>query len=279
MAATLDEILLSHRTGLPVVMGVLNVTPDSFSDGGLYFDPAAAVAQALRMVAEGADAIDIGAESTRPGSDRVDAEEQIRRLRPVLPEVARLDVTVSVDTTLAQVAAFALDAGAEVINDISAGRDDAAMMPLASERGAAVILMHMLGRPKTMQDEPRYDNVVAEVRDFLSERLTAADAAGVPRTRCVVDPGIGFGKRTEHNVALLAGIGELAGLGVPVLVGASRKRFIGAITGEEDPANRLAGSIAAAMAAYERGATIFRVHDVAATRQALQVMRAVRDAR
>ena len=279
MATTLEDILTSHRTGRAVVMGTLNVTPDSFSDGGQYFDPAAAVGGALKMLAEGADIIDIGAESTRPGSDRVCAAEQIRRIEPVLPEVARLDVTVSIDTTLTEVAAFALDAGADIINDVSAGRDDPGILALAARRHAPLILMHMLGQPKTMQEDPHYEDVVAEVRDFLAERLAAAEAAGVPPERCIVDPGIGFGKRLEHNLALLAGVGQLASLGTPVLVGPSRKRFIGELTGQDSPADRVPASVAACLAAYDRGATIFRVHDVGPTRQALRVYQAVRDGR
>ena len=278
MPATLEDILNSPRTRRPIVMGVLNVTPDSFSDGGRFYDPAAAVAQALRMVAEGADAIDAGAESTRPGSDRVSAAEQIRRLEPVLPEVARAGVPVSIDTTLGEVAAFALDAGATIINDVSAGRDDPEMLPLAGERAHALILMHMLGEPKTMQENPAYDDVVAEVRDFLAGRLAAAEAAGMARSRCIVDPGIGFGKKLAHNLALLASVDALAELGVPVLVGPSRKRFIGEIAGAETPDQRLGGSIAACLAAHRRGASIFRVHDVAATVQAFAVARAIRGA-
>ncbi len=279
MPASLDEILTSHKTSQPVVMGILNVTPDSFSDGGEFYDPAAAVAQALRMVAEGADIIDIGPESTRPGSDRVSAAEQIRRIEPVLPEVARMGVTVSIDTTLAEVAEFALDAGAAIINDVSAGRDDPKLLPLAADRDAAVILMHMLGQPKTMQRTPQYDDVVAEVRDFLAERMAAAEAAGVARERLMVDPGVGFGKLLGHNLALLAGMRELVSLGAPVLIGPSRKRFIGELTGEEDPACRLAGGVAACLACYERGATVFRMHDIAAVRQALIVAQALRDRR
>ena len=275
MPATLDEILNSHRTGRAVVVGVLNVTPDSFSDGGDFYDPAAAVAQALCMVAEGADIIDVGAESTRPGSERVSAADQIRRLEPVLPEAAKLDVTVSIDTTLAEVARFALDAGAEMVNDVSAGRDDGELLPLAGRRGAPVVLMHMLGAPKTMQADPSYDDVVAEVRDFLAERLAAAEDAGVPRERCIVDPGIGFGKRLEHNLALLAGVGVLGELGAAVMVGPSRKRFIGELTGQGDPQQRLGGSIAACLLARANGATIFRVHDVGETVQALAVAGAI----
>ena len=275
MGVTLDDILTSHRTGRAVVMGVLNVTPDSFSDGGEFLDPADAEAQARRLVDEGADAIDVGAESTRPGSDRVSAGEQIDRLREVIPAAVACGAVVSIDTTRSEVAAFALDAGAQVINDVSAGRDDPRMFALAAERRAPMILMHMLGEPKGMQVDPRYHDVVAEVRAFLSERIGAAAAAGVDRRRLIVDPGIGFGKRLEHNLALLAGVGELASLGRPVLVGPSRKRFIGELTGEGEPAKRTGGTLAACLAARRRGATIFRVHDVAPLRQALTVASAI----
>jgi dihydropteroate synthase len=278
MSATLEEILHSHRTGRAVVMGILNVTPDSFSDGGAFLHPERAVARARAMLAEGADLIDVGAESTRPGSDRVGPAEQIARLRDVLPAVVAMGTIVSIDTTCSQVAAFALDRGASVINDISAGRDDGGMFALAARRGSAMVLMHMAGNPKTMQDDPHYDDVVAEVRAFLAERLESASAAGVPTERLIVDPGLGFGKRTEHNVALLAGLAELATLGRPVLVGASRKRFIDQVSGAPDPADRLGGSLAACLAARMRGATIFRVHDVAATVQALKVAAAVDNA-
>jgi len=273
--ATLDDILTSHRTRRPIVVGVLNVTPDSFSDGGRFFEPDAAVAHGRAMVAAGADVLDVGAESTRPGSERVDADEQIRRLQTVLPDLVALGVPVSIDTTAAAVAAVALDAGAAIVNDVAAGRDDPALLPLVAERGAPVILMHMLGHPKDMQAAPRYDDVVAEVRDFLAERLDAAVAAGVERERCIVDPGIGFGKTLEHNLALLAHVDALAALGVPVLVGPSRKRFISAIVGDVAPDQRLGGTLAAVCAAYLQGATLFRVHDVAVTRQALAVLEAI----
>jgi dihydropteroate synthase len=271
VGATLDEVLESHRTGRAVVMGVLNVTPDSFSDGGEFFDAATARAHAERMIAEGADIIDVGAESTRPGSDRVSPDEQIARLRDVVPAVCGAGVLVSIDTTSAAVAEFALDAGAAIVNDVSAGRDDDALLPLAGRRGAAVVLMHMLGEPKTMQAAPRYDDVVAEVRQFLSERLSAAASAGVAAERVIVDPGIGFGKLLEHNLLLLVNVEQLAELGRPVLVGPSRKRFIGEITGEAVPARRVWGTLAACLAARRGGATIFRVHDVGALVQALAV--------
>jgi dihydropteroate synthase len=275
MGAALEDILNSHRTGRAIVMGILNVTPDSFSDGGEFFDTERAVAQGRTMVAEGADIVDVGAESTRPGSDRVSGDEQIDRLREVLPRVVDLGVPVSIDTTRSEVAAFALDAGAAIINDVSAGRDDPEMLPLAGSREAPVVLMHMLGAPKTMQLDPHYEDVVAEVREFLSERLTAAASAGVPETRCIVDPGIGFGKRLEHNLALLNGVGELLELGRPVLIGASRKRFIGELTGQPGPAHRLGGTIAASLVAWSCGATIFRVHEVGPMVAALKVAAAL----
>jgi dihydropteroate synthase len=276
MPLALDAILTSHRSGRAVVMGVLNVTPDSFSDGGRFFAPAHALAEARRLAEAGADIIDVGAESTRPGSLRVSAAEQIRRLAPVLPGVCELGPVVSIDTTRAEVAAAALDAGAGIVNDISAGRDDGGMFALAAGRGCGLVLMHMLGQPQTMQQAPHYDDVLAEVAAFLAERVAAAEAAGVSRSRLIIDPGIGFGKGLEHNLALLRGLGALARVGVPVMVGASRKRFIGELTGVADPALRQPGSIAACLAAYERGVTIFRVHDVAAVRQALAVAAAVR---
>lgn len=275
MKATLDEVLSSPQTQQAIVMGVLNVTPDSFSDGGRFLAPDAAAEQARRLAEQGADIIDVGAESTRPGSERVGVGEQIARLEKVLPAAAATGVLVSIDTTRAEVAAFALEAGAAIINDVSAGRDEPSLLSLAAERNAPVVLMHMLGEPKTMQADPRYQDVVAEVRAFLSARLDAAEAAGIDRRRCIVDPGIGFGKRLEHNLALLAGVGALAALGSPVLVGASRKRFIGELTGEAVPANRVGGTVSACVAAWRRGATIFRVHDVGAVVQALTVAEAI----
>lgn len=273
----LDDILASHRTGRPVVMGILNVTPDSFSDGGRFLDPAQAIRRAEEMVAQGAGILDVGAESTRPGSQAVPPEEQIRRLREILPPICRLGACVSIDTVSAEVARFALQAGATIINDISAGGDPA-LLPLAADRGAAVVLMHMLGEPRTMQEHPQYRDVTAEVRQFLAERLDQAQSAGLPRARCIADPGLGFGKTVEHNLALLSAVPELCELGVPVLIGASRKRFIGAITGVAESAGRLAGSLAVACAAYLGGATIFRVHDVAPTVQALAILQRIRSA-
>jgi len=275
MGAMLDDILNSHRTGRAVVMGILNVTPDSFSDGGEFLAPDDAVARARRMIDEGADVIDIGAESTRPGSDRVTAAKQIARLQDVLPAVTGAGVLVSIDTTLAEVAAFALDAGGAIVNDVSAGRDDPEMLPLVAARQAPIVLMHMLGAPKTMQNHPQYGDVVQEVGEFLRERLAAAQAAGIPLERCMVDPGIGFGKTLKHNLALLAGIDRLAALGCPVLIGPSRKRFIGEITGEDVPARRVAGTAAACLEARRGGASVFRVHDVADVTAALRVAEAI----
>ncbi len=275
MAAALDDILSSHHTRRPVVMGVLNVTPDSFSDGGDFLSPSVAVAQARRMLTDGADIIDIGAESTRPGSGRVSPAQQIARLVDILPAVNATGAIVSIDTTSADVAAFALDSGAAMVNDVSAGRDDPAILALAAERGAALCLMHMLGEPKAMQVDPQYDDVVAEVKAFLAERVDVACAAGVSRERIIIDPGIGFGKKLAHNLALLANVAELCSLGLPVLVGPSRKRFIDDVANVAMPADRVPGTIAACLAARAGGATVFRVHDVAATVQALKIAAAI----
>ena len=278
MGLSLEEILDSHRTRRPVIMGVVNVTPDSFSDGGRFFKPQAAVRHARELLEQGADILDVGAESTRPGSDGVPAGEQIARLRDVLPALAACGAVVSIDTTLSDVAAFALEAGAQIVNDVSAGRDDPELLALAARRRCGLVLMHMLGRARTMQQNPQYRDVVGEVRDFLAERLAAARAAGVPEDRCIVDPGIGFGKTLEHNLALLAGTGKLLALGRPILVGPSRKRFIGQLTGQDQADRRAAGTVAACLAAWRRGATVFRVHDVADLKAALAVEQAIEEA-
>jgi len=275
MTTTIDDILTSHRTHRAVVMGVLNVTPDSFSDGGAFDEPARAADRARQMTAEGANVIDIGAESTRPGSDRVSPDDQIARLADSVAAAAATGAIVSIDTPSAKVAAHALDQGAGIINDVSAGRDDPEILSLAAERGCPLILMHMLGRPKTMQANPHYEDVVAEVKAFLAERIAAAAAAGVKPERIIVDPGIGFGKLLEHNLSLLAGVPRLLDLGRPVLIGASRKRFIGDLTGSQNASERMGGSLAAALATWSLGASIFRVHDVAATVQALTVAQAI----
>ena len=278
MVVSIQQVLNSHRTRCPIVMGVLNVTPDSFSDGGEFLDSRAAVAQALQMVDQGAEIIDVGAESTRPGSARVEPGEQIERLRDVVPAAAQTSALVSVDTTSSDVARFALDAGADIVNDVSAGRDDPRILALAAERNAPLVLMHMLGEPRTMQENPHYEDVVREVRDFLGERIEAAVAAGVPRKHCIVDPGIGFGKRLEHNLALLAGVGTLLELDRPVLIGASRKRFIGELTGIAEPRERVSGTVAACLETFCLGATIFRVHDVSDLVNALKVSNAIHQA-
>ena len=262
----------------PVLMGVLNVTPDSFSDGGQFFGAEDAIARAVTMLDEGAQIIDVGGESTRPGSDPVSPEEEARRVIPVVREVVaeRPDAVISVDTYRSETAEAALEAGARIVNDVSALRRDPRMARVVAGARCPVILMHMLGEPKTMQRDPRYDDVVREVRDFLAARAEHAIAAGVEPEKIVLDPGIGFGKTLEHNLALLYHLGTLVELGFPVLVGASRKSFIGKITGVEDARERVFGTVAANVIAYERGVTVFRVHDVRANREALAVAQAIR---
>jgi dihydropteroate synthase len=265
----------------PVLIGVLNVTPDSFSDGGDFFDPERAAARAASMLDEGAQIIDVGGESTRPGSDPVLPEEEVRRVVPVVREILaqRPDAIVSVDTYRAETAKAALEAGARIVNDVTALRGDPRMAGVVADARCPVVLMHMLGEPKTMQRDPRYDDVVREVRDFLAERAEHAVAAGVePEKSIILDPGIGFGKTLEHNLALLRHLDALVELGFPVLVGASRKSFIGKITGVEEARERVFGTVATTVLSYERGATFFRVHDVGANREALAVARAVLNA-
>ena len=254
------------------IMGILNVTPDSFSDGGTYEETGAAVAQAARMAAEGASIVDVGGESTRPGAGPVPAEAELRRVLPVVDGIGALglDVQISVDTTKLEVAEAAVAAGATYVNDVTAFRHDPEMASLVAERGLDCCLMHMLGEPRTMQDEPRYDDVVDDVRAFLEERLAAAVAAGVPEERVQLDPGIGFGKTVEHNLELLRRLGELQAIGRPLVIGTSRKTFLGRITGRE-VAERVHATVATSVLAYERGARVFRVHDVAPTADALAV--------
>ena len=262
----------------PILMGVLNVTPDSFSDGGDFLGPERAVARAANMVDEGARIIDVGGESTRPGSDPVSPEEEARRVVPVIRELlAELpDAIVSVDTHRSGTAEAALEAGARIVNDVTALRGDPRLIDVVAGARCPVILMHMLGEPKTMQRDPRYGDVVREVRDFLAGRAERAVAAGVEEENVILDPGIGFGKTLEHNLALLNNLDSIVELGFPVLVGASRKSFIGKITGVEEARERVPGTLAANVIAYERGATFFRVHDVRANREALAVAEAVR---
>jgi dihydropteroate synthase len=258
----------------PKLMGVVNVTPDSFSDGGLYLDPEAAIQHGRELVAEGADILDIGGESTRPGAEPVEEAEELARVVPAIEGLAGMEAAISIDTSKAAVAAAALDAGATIVNDVTALRGDPGMAALCAERGATVVLMHMAGTPRTMQDEPSYGDVVAEIRAFLAERLEAATAAGIDEERIWLDPGIGFGKTAEHNMELLRRLGELRELGRPLVIGASRKSFIGKIDGS-GPGERLGGTIAASLLAATGGAEVLRVHDVAETRQALAVAAAV----
>ena len=253
-------------------MGVVNVTPDSFSDGGLFLDPDAAVRQALALAQEGADILDVGGESTRPGSEGVSEEEERRRVEPVIEQVvaAETGARVSIDTSKSGVARAALDAGADYVNDVTAFRADPALAALVAERGVDCCLMHMLGEPHTMQQDPRYDDVVSEVKAFLAQRLAFAVSEGVAEERVMLDPGIGFGKTLEHNLELLRRLDEIVALGRPVVVGTSRKSFLGKITGRE-VGERLPGTIATNVLAFERGASVFRVHDVAPVRDALEV--------
>jgi dihydropteroate synthase len=251
-------------------MGIVNVTPDSFSDGGLYLNADAAIAHGLQLASEGADVLDIGGESTRPGADEVPADEELRRTEPVVRALAAAGHSVSIDTSKAEVAVAALDAGARVVNDVTAFRGDSDLAALCAERDCDVVLMHMLGTPRTMQDDPAYDDVVEDVKAFLAERVETAVAAGVAADRIWLDPGIGFGKTLEHNLELLRRLGELRNLGRPIIVGTSRKRFIGAITGREAD-ERIGGSVASNVMAMVNGADAFRVHDVAEVKQALDV--------
>jgi dihydropteroate synthase len=259
----------------PLIMGVLNVTPDSFSDGGRYLDPGAAVDHAVEMAAQGADLIDIGAESTRPGADPVDQEEERRRLIPVVRAVCRaVSVPVSVDTTKAAVARQALDAGAVIVNDISALRSDSGMKPLIAETGAGLVLMHMQGTPKTMQQAPSYRNVIEEVQQFFVERIGTALEAGIAAEQILLDPGIGFGKNLEHNLRLLARLDVFVALEYPVLVGVSRKAFIGQVLARPVD-ERLMGTAAAVAVAILRGARVIRVHDVAPLRDVAKMVEAI----
>ncbi len=263
------------RLDRPRVMGIVNVTPDSFSDGGAHDSTEAAVAHGLQLVAEGADLLDIGGESTRPGAAPVALEEELRRVVPVIEQLAaQTQVPISIDTFKPAVMRAAVAAGAGMINDIHALRQDGALAA-AAELGVPVVLMHMQGEPGSMQDTPHYDDVVAEVHRFLVDRMFSAEMAGIAKKNLVIDLGFGFGKTTEHNMILLARSARFLELGVPMLAGLSRKRSIGELTGREAPRERVAGSVAAHLVAAQRGATILRVHDVAATVDALKVWAAV----
>lgn len=260
----------------PRLMAIVNVTPDSFSDGGERLDPAQAIDDGLRFVADGADIVDVGGESTRPGSQPTSPDEELRRVLPVVEGLARQNVTVSIDTRRAAVARAVLDAGARIVNDVSALRDDEAMLPLVAGREADVVLMHRRGLSENTFAGPAYANVVEEVRQFLLDRVAVCLAAGVRRERIALDPGIGFGKSVAQELELIAGAGRLGDTGYPVLIGCSRKSFIGTLTGIASPRDRDPASVWLAVEAARRGAAILRVHNVAATRQALAVSAAMR---
>jgi dihydropteroate synthase len=253
------------------VMGIVNVTPDSFSDGGEWFERSAAIEHGRRLVAEGASILDVGGESTRPYADPVTVEEELERVVPVVEALTATGAQLSIDTMKAPVARAAVAAGATFVNDVTGFRHDPEMAGLVADRGCDCCVMHMLGDPQTMQEDPRYDDVVSEVKAFLEERVAFAVAAGVAEARIAVDPGIGFGKTVEHNLELLRRLDEIAALGFPVVFGTSRKGFLGRLTGREDPHERVFGTVATNVLALERGASVFRVHDVAATADALTV--------
>jgi dihydropteroate synthase len=256
----------------PLIMGVVNVTPDSFSDGGLFLDADAAVEHGLRLAGEGAAILDIGGESTRPGAEPVAEDEELRRVVPVLERLAHDGkARLSIDTTKPAVARAALAAGATLVNDVSAFRFEPGMAGLVAETGAGCCLMHMLGEPRTMQQDPRYDEVVSDVKAFLEERLAFAVSEGIPEEHVWLDPGIGFGKTVEHNLELLRRLDEIVAIGRPVVVGTSRKSFLGKLAGGRDERERLPGTIATNVLALERGASVFRVHDVAQNADALAV--------
>jgi dihydropteroate synthase len=259
-----------------MIMGVLNVTPDSFSDGGRYVDVDVALTRALQMVAEGAQIIDVGGESTRPGAEAVDATEELRRVIPVISRLrARSDVIISIDTSKAAVARAALDAGATIINDVSGGRADAQMMSLASERGAAFIIMHMQGTPRTMQTDPHYADVVSEVAEFFRQQFASAIRCGIEPMAIAFDPGIGFGKTVAHNLELLRRLPELRVHERPLVVGVSRKSFLGKVIGSDDMADRTAPTVAMTALLRERGANVLRVHDVKPNASALRATEAL----
>ncbi len=267
--------------GRPLIMGILNATPDSFSDGGLYNAPEQAVERGLEMASQGADLIDVGGESTRPGADPVGEQEQLARVLPVVRSLrARLPETcaISIDTTRSRVAEAALDAGADLINDVSAGRDDAGMFALAARRRVPLVIMHMQGTPKTMQDGPYYERAVDEVLDFLLDRARAAEAAGIDRSDIILDPGIGFGKRRQDNLQLMAHLQRFCARGYDVLLGASRKRFMGAVCNETRPEALVAATVATTALGVAAGVRVFRVHDVRENRQAADVAYAILEA-
>jgi dihydropteroate synthase len=261
----------------PLIMGIVNVTPDSFSDGGRFLDPDAAIAHGRRLAADGAAILDIGGESTRPYADPVPVDEEFRRTIPVVAALAAEGLTVSVDTTKARIAAAAIDAGAVMVNDVSAGRDDPDLLDVVAESDVEYVLMHRQGTTQTMQDNPTYGDVVEDVHAWLATELDRLEGIGIARDRVIVDPGIGFGKTIEHNLALLADTRRFTTLGRPVLVGASRKSFLRDLPGATEPDGRLPASVAVASEVVRQGAAIVRVHDVAETVQAIGVGKALRD--
>ena len=264
----------------PLIMGILNVTPDSFSDGGRYVDTRDAVARGLEMVDEGADIIDIGGESTRPGSQRVDATEQKRRILDVISSLSKelpSEVVISVDTTLSEVAEAALDAGAGFVNDVTGGKDDDAIIKLVAKRNVPYCIMHMQGQPGNMQDNPTYQDVNREVQEFLLQQVEKAQQLGVSKQNIVLDPGIGFGKHTHHNLQLLQQLSKLCDTSYPVLLGTSRKRFMGEICQTEDPLQRMPATCATTALGVDAGVKIFRVHDVWQNRQAADVTHAIKN--
>ncbi len=263
----------------PLIIGIVNVTPDSFSDGGEALNSQAAIKRGLLLHEEGADIIDVGGESTRPGALPITIEEEIRRVIPVIEQLANYGLKVSVDTRHSEVMSRAVESGAEIINDVSALTNDPRSLELIAKLGVAVILMHMRGSPLTMQQQPQYKNAPLEIRNYLAKRIETCVLAGIKKTNIAVDPGLGFGKSLRHNLQILNKLELLVDLGYPIVLGASRKSFIGLINKEEDPKCRLAGSLAVAILSMTKGVNLFRVHDVLATRQALDVARAIGDAK
>ena len=264
-------------SGCPLIMGILNVTPDSFSEGGMYLDKVAAIDRGFQMLAEGADIVDIGGESTRPGAEDVDAEEESSRVIPVISALrSKTDAAISIDTTKASVAKQAIEAGADIINDVSALTHDEAMASVAAETGAGVILMHMQGSPRTMQEDPHYANVVQDVLGYLTARVEELSRLGIKREAMAIDPGIGFGKTQEHNLHLLAGLDELINSGMPVIVGLSRKSFLGRITGRPVE-ERMSGSLAGLSFCAMKGVHVMRVHDVKESADTVKVISSIRN--
>ena len=261
-------------------MGVLNVTPDSFSDGGMYPSSKDAITRGIEMVEQGADIIDVGGESTRPGAQRIDATEQKRRVIDVIAglrkELAE-HIDISIDTTLSEVARASIDAGATMLNDVSAGCEDKNILKLAADTGVFICLMHMQGSPANMQDNPSYENVTKEVSEFLTKHANEAEKAGIKKENIILDPGIGFGKRTQHNLELLRNLNQITSLGYPILLGTSRKRFMGEISKQEDPQERMPATCATSALGVLAGVKIFRVHDIWQNRQAIDVIQAIRD--